>query len=222
MRQTHEIALVTLTQMRSDASRELAVAQLNSEPLMAIYDKIEAGKELTAYDELTLSMQPFVFFNQFENSHFLFVKGYITEEQWQSDLVAIKQFMTGEPHYAEYWSNQKHIFRKSYVEAIDQIFRFTNKDTILGILPFFHSFGFTGNLWLSLTRSMGVTFHVNPLDARVILGRPDEVHDRLRADRDRLGIDLLIVRPSLAHVETESSEASLRLLAQEIWPAIIS
>jgi hypothetical protein len=120
MRQTHEIALVTLTQMRSDASRELAVAQLSSEPLMAIYDKIEAGEELTAYDELTLSMQPFVFFNQFENSHFLYVKGYITEEQWQSDLVAIKQFLTREPLYSEYWSNQKHIFRKSYAEAIDQ------------------------------------------------------------------------------------------------------
>ena len=120
MRQTHEIALVTLTQMRSDASRELAVAQLNSEPLMAIHTKIEAGEELSAYDELTLSMQPFVFFNQFENSHFLFGKGYITEEQWQSDLVAIKQFMASEPLYQEYWSNQKHIFRTSYIEAIDQ------------------------------------------------------------------------------------------------------
>ena len=120
MRQTHEIALVTLTQMRSDASRELAVAQLSSEPLMSIYAKIEAGDELSAHDKLTLSMQPFVFFNQFENSHFLFGKGYITEEQWQSDLVAIKEFMANEPLYREYWSRQKHIFRISYVEAIDQ------------------------------------------------------------------------------------------------------
>ncbi|QDT48716.1 Bifunctional protein Aas [Symmachiella dynata] len=54
------------------------------------------------------------------------------------------------------------------VEAVDQVFRFTNKDTILGILPFFHSFGFTGNLWLTLTRSMAITYHVSPLDARVI------------------------------------------------------
>ena len=120
MRQTHEIALVTLTQMRSDASRELAVAQLSSEPLMAIYDKVEAGEELTAYEDMTRSMQPFVFFNQFENSHFLYVKGYITEEQWQSDLVAVRHFMTNEPIYSEYWSNQKQIFRTSYVEAIDQ------------------------------------------------------------------------------------------------------
>jgi hypothetical protein len=120
MRQTHEIALVTLTQMRSDAGRELAAAQLGSEPLYAIYEKINQGVELSAYEELTLSMQPFLFFNQFENSHFLYVKGYITEEQWQSDLVAIAHFTNNDPIYSDYWSEQKHIFRKSYIEAIDQ------------------------------------------------------------------------------------------------------
>lgn len=54
------------------------------------------------------------------------------------------------------------------VESIDQIFSFTSKDTIVGILPFFHSFGYTGCLWLPLSRSMAVTYHVNPLDARQI------------------------------------------------------
>lgn len=54
------------------------------------------------------------------------------------------------------------------VEGVDQIFSFTSKDTIIGILPFFHSFGYTGCLWLPLSRSMAVTYHVNPLDARQI------------------------------------------------------
>ena len=36
MRQTHEIALVTLYQMRSDAARELMAARLGSEVLMDI------------------------------------------------------------------------------------------------------------------------------------------------------------------------------------------
>jgi len=54
------------------------------------------------------------------------------------------------------------------VEAVHQIFRFTKDDTIIGILPFFHSFGFTGNLWLTLTHDMAITYHTNPLEARVI------------------------------------------------------
>ena len=120
MRQTHEIALVTLTQMRSDAGRELAVAQMGSEPLYAIETKVSAGEELTPYETMTRSLQPFIFFNQFENSHFLYLKGYITEEQWQSDLVAIKYFTTTQPSYAKYWAEQKHTFRVSYAAEIDR------------------------------------------------------------------------------------------------------
>ncbi len=121
LRQTHEIALVTLTQMRSDASRELATTLLDGEPLYAIHGKIDAGEPLTAYERLTLSMQPFMLFNHFENSHFLYIKGYITEEQWQSDLVAIQNIMTSDPIYEQYWSDQKHTFRTSYVDAIDRV-----------------------------------------------------------------------------------------------------
>lgn len=120
MRQTHEIALVTLTQMRSDASRELAVAQIGSEPILAIDAKIEAGEALTPYEAMTRSLLPFIFYNQFENSHFLYSKGYITEEQWQSDLVAIRFFTHTQPSYSRYWADQKQIFRASYVEEIDR------------------------------------------------------------------------------------------------------
>jgi hypothetical protein len=120
MRQTHEIALVTLTQMRSDASRELAVAQIGSEPLLAIDAKIEAGEDLTPYETMTRSLLPFIFFNQFENSPFLHTEGYITDEQWQSDLVAIRYFTKTQPSYAQYWADQKMIFRASFVEEIDR------------------------------------------------------------------------------------------------------
>src|SRR2546429_3316817 len=41
-------------------------------------------------------------------------------------------------------------------------------DRILGILPFFHSFGFTGTLCLPAATGIGVVFHPNPLDSRVI------------------------------------------------------
>ena len=120
MRQTHEIALVTLMQMRSDAGRELAAAQIASEPLLEIEAKVRAGEELTPYETMTRSLAAFMFFNQFENSHFLYLKGYITEEQWQSDLVAIKYYTTTQPSYAEYWTQQKHIFRASYAAEIDR------------------------------------------------------------------------------------------------------
>ncbi|MFN0195145.1 MAG: acyl-[ACP]--phospholipid O-acyltransferase [Planctomycetaceae bacterium] len=56
----------------------------------------------------------------------------------------------------------------SNVEAVNQIFQITKLDVLLGILPFFHSFGYTGNLWLALALDPKLVMHVNPLDARLI------------------------------------------------------
>jgi acyl-[acyl-carrier-protein]-phospholipid O-acyltransferase/long-chain-fatty-acid--[acyl-carrier-protein] ligase len=54
------------------------------------------------------------------------------------------------------------------VDQIAQIFMLDAKDRILGILPFFHSFGFTGTLCLPAAVGMGVVYHPSPLDARAI------------------------------------------------------
>ena len=39
---------------------------------------------------------------------------------------------------------------------------------IVGILPFFHSFGFTITLWFPLVSGFGVVYHPNPTDAKTI------------------------------------------------------
>ncbi|HYL65085.1 MAG TPA: acyl-[ACP]--phospholipid O-acyltransferase [Candidatus Methylomirabilis sp.] len=56
----------------------------------------------------------------------------------------------------------------SNVEQLNQVFLLHSNDRIMGILPFFHSFGFTGTLCLPLATGIGVVFHPNPLDSRVI------------------------------------------------------
>jgi acyl-[acyl-carrier-protein]-phospholipid O-acyltransferase / long-chain-fatty-acid--[acyl-carrier-protein] ligase len=56
----------------------------------------------------------------------------------------------------------------SNVEQICQVFTFKPQDRFLGILPFFHSFGFTATLMLTATSAIGVVYHPNPRDAKVI------------------------------------------------------
>jgi acyl-[acyl-carrier-protein]-phospholipid O-acyltransferase/long-chain-fatty-acid--[acyl-carrier-protein] ligase len=56
----------------------------------------------------------------------------------------------------------------SNVAQLNQVFMLHAEDRIMGILPFFHSFGFTGTLCLPPTTGIGVVFHPNPLDSRVI------------------------------------------------------
>ena len=56
----------------------------------------------------------------------------------------------------------------SNVEQLSQVFFLRSNDRIMGILPFFHSFGFTATLCLPAGTGIGVVFHPNPLDSRVI------------------------------------------------------
>ncbi len=56
----------------------------------------------------------------------------------------------------------------SNVEQLQQVFMLHAEDRIMGILPFFHSFGFTGTLCLPAATGMGVVFHPHPLDSRAI------------------------------------------------------
>jgi acyl-[acyl-carrier-protein]-phospholipid O-acyltransferase/long-chain-fatty-acid--[acyl-carrier-protein] ligase len=54
------------------------------------------------------------------------------------------------------------------IRQVSQVFMLGSRDKILGILPFFHSFGFTAGLWLPAVQGVGVVFHPNPLDAQAI------------------------------------------------------
>ena len=56
----------------------------------------------------------------------------------------------------------------SNLEAVQQTINVNRRDCLLGILPFFHSFGFTIGLWLPAISGFGVAYHSNPLEARKI------------------------------------------------------
>jgi alkanesulfonate monooxygenase SsuD/methylene tetrahydromethanopterin reductase-like flavin-dependent oxidoreductase (luciferase family) len=55
---------------------------------------------------------------------------------------------------------------------------------------------------------------------RAIVGGVAEVIDRVAAYRERLGMDLLIVRPLIAAASDEQREASLARLVEEVLPAV--
>jgi acyl-[acyl-carrier-protein]-phospholipid O-acyltransferase/long-chain-fatty-acid--[acyl-carrier-protein] ligase len=56
----------------------------------------------------------------------------------------------------------------SNVEGIAQVIHFAPNDRIMGVLPLFHSFGFTATLWLPLLEGFGAVYHPNPTDAKTI------------------------------------------------------
>jgi acyl-[acyl-carrier-protein]-phospholipid O-acyltransferase/long-chain-fatty-acid--[acyl-carrier-protein] ligase len=56
----------------------------------------------------------------------------------------------------------------SNVEGFAQVFQLTGKDRLMGVLPFFHTFGFTGTLWFPLVSAFAAVYHPSPLDAKAV------------------------------------------------------
>ena len=56
----------------------------------------------------------------------------------------------------------------SNIQQVSQVFMLGGGDKILGILPFFHSFGFMAALWMPAVNGVGVVYHPNPFDTGVI------------------------------------------------------
>ena len=54
------------------------------------------------------------------------------------------------------------------VDAIDRAVKLDSHDTVLGILPFFHSFGYSVTLWAVNTLGPRGVYHFNPLDAKQV------------------------------------------------------
>ena len=71
---------------------------------------------------------------------------------------------TGEPKGVM----QTHFNIISNIQSVSQVLDVGPHQSILGILPFFHSTGYTGGLWAPLVTGMRVVYHPNPLDAKVV------------------------------------------------------
>jgi acyl-[acyl-carrier-protein]-phospholipid O-acyltransferase / long-chain-fatty-acid--[acyl-carrier-protein] ligase len=65
---------------------------------------------------------------------------------------------------------------ESNVDAVNAVIRLRPTDVMLGVLPFFHAFGFTITLWTALANDVAAVYHTNPLEARAI-GALSRKHD---------------------------------------------
>ena len=82
----------------------------------------------------------------------------------QDDLLTVifTSGSTGEPKGV--MLSQRNV--QSNVAAIDQLVKLNDHDVVAGVLPFFHSFGFTTTLWTVLTLPPKGVYHFDPRDAR--------------------------------------------------------
>ncbi len=54
------------------------------------------------------------------------------------------------------------------IEGINKVAKLRSTDVMVGILPFFHSFGYTVTMWGAMANNVGACYHFNPLDAKQV------------------------------------------------------
>ena len=54
------------------------------------------------------------------------------------------------------------------IAAIEEAVRLKSSDVLVGVLPFFHSFGYTVTLWAVMGINVAGIYHFNPLDAKQV------------------------------------------------------
>ncbi|MFM8804077.1 MAG: AMP-binding protein, partial [Planctomycetia bacterium] len=67
----------------------------------------------------------------------------------------------------------------SQIRAIDGMLHLSAADVALGVLPFFHSYGYTTTLWTPLALEPAVVYHTDPRDAQTVGRLAREFHATL-------------------------------------------
>ena len=122
--QSREIAESAAYQARADTSLFVRTAPLQSPELLSAITKLEAGQsneflpnERTATNLYFLSNIIYL-----ESVHYQYISGFVTDEQWQSNIGDI-EYMMSVPEYRTAWEQSFGTWRESFSQEVDDIIR---------------------------------------------------------------------------------------------------
>ena len=88
------------------------------------------------------------------------------------------------------------------LDQVAQVFELRPDDVMVGVLPFFHSFGFTVTLWLPVVNGFGAVYHPNPMDGKSIGELAGKYHGTILVSTPTFyaGYVRKVAREQFAHV----------------------
>lgn len=122
LRQSHQVALAEVYQARSGLAIEVQSTYLASERLQDAVIKMLAGDALTPAERLLVTRSWNPWLTYFENNHYQYETGMLSEEQWISTRNTMRTWARM-PLFREWWATQRQDWRKSFALEMDAVIK---------------------------------------------------------------------------------------------------
>ena len=122
LRQSQKIAIADAYQQRSALLLQVQTTQYSPEQLSQVVHKELTGQSLSAFEEHILTYGWYPWFTYWENVHYQYELGMVTEEQWQSSRNTMR-FMTDLPHFESWWARERERLRATFAAEMDEVLK---------------------------------------------------------------------------------------------------
>lgn len=96
MKQSHEIAQSQASQARTAMSVETIVSTAENPLFTSAWAKTQTGEELSPEEQAATSQYAIAILFAFEDQHYQYINGFLTEERWQAAKIGLQRFMREE------------------------------------------------------------------------------------------------------------------------------
>jgi hypothetical protein len=98
------------------------ITESANEAFVSGRNKIQRGEEVSDYEQAQVRADYLRWLTHWENPHFQYGLGLITEEQWVASVNGLR-YMVGEEFFREVWGQTEDMWRASYVEFINNLIK---------------------------------------------------------------------------------------------------
>jgi hypothetical protein len=119
LRQSRQIAIADIYQQRAALVIEVQNTSLVADRWGDAFSKMAANESLTADEEGILKFGNNPWFSYWENNHFQYEIGLLTEEQWLASYNSMRSRIR-RPLYQEWWRENRDQWRESFAVEVDR------------------------------------------------------------------------------------------------------
>jgi hypothetical protein len=125
LKQSRDIAMADIYQQRTELGFQLITDSYSNEAYVSGRSKLRRGEELTEYEDAQIAADHYRWLTHWENLHFQYEVGLLSQEQWDASLNGLRDLVQDES-FLEVWKYGQDMWRDSYANLINNLLEQSN------------------------------------------------------------------------------------------------